>query len=294
MTKHRAFTLIELLVVIAIIAILAAILFPVFAQAKDAAKTTVALSNLKQTGLAIIMYTNDYDDSFPLSWSDDPTGQGYWTWQGKILPYTKSWGIVLNPKIAAPSGPQAYWQRLEHMGILPEEGADQMTKSPQGGYNYQGYFSNNNIAHLDGITGFGAFGYKYSNGTANPGYPSLTTTTVNDPTDMAMVTPASAWDYWMGVFGNSIQQPFSNCGEWNPASYDVVPGDWGFTGPVSIKPTTQSGIGPGCYYPDGIGVYTGVDGHAKTEAYVGQLMQVKQQSDGTFAFTHFNPTGTGS
>ncbi len=61
----RAFTLIELLVVIAIIAILAAILFPVFAQAKVAAKKTVAISNSKQIGLAILMYAGDNDDVYP-------------------------------------------------------------------------------------------------------------------------------------------------------------------------------------------------------------------------------------
>src|SRR5471030_1362046 len=63
----RAFTLIELLVVIAIIAILAAILFPVFAQAKDAAKKSVGLSNVKQVDLAYVMYSGDYDDTYIFS-----------------------------------------------------------------------------------------------------------------------------------------------------------------------------------------------------------------------------------
>src|SRR5580658_1891207 len=61
---QRGFTLIELLVVIAIIAILAAILFPVFAQAKEAAKKTACLSNTKQMGTATYIYLNDYDDTF--------------------------------------------------------------------------------------------------------------------------------------------------------------------------------------------------------------------------------------
>ncbi len=67
MSKKRAFTLIELLVVIAIIAILAAILFPVFAQAKTAAKKTQTISNTKQMGTAMQIYLGDYDDTYPLA-----------------------------------------------------------------------------------------------------------------------------------------------------------------------------------------------------------------------------------
>ncbi|MDR3690251.1 MAG: prepilin-type N-terminal cleavage/methylation domain-containing protein [Fimbriimonas sp.] len=94
--NRRAFTLIELLVVIAIIAILAAILFPVFAQAKRAAKQTVTISNLKQNVLAGVMYANDSDDTCFLSWQDgnwdDPIGGSYAV--QKLYPYTKSIDIV--------------------------------------------------------------------------------------------------------------------------------------------------------------------------------------------------------
>jgi len=89
--KSRAFTLIELLVVIAIIAILAAILFPVFAQAKAAAKKTTCLSNMKQIGLGVQMYINDVDDTLPMDqyWiQTPPTFQV--RWEAMIQPYIKN------------------------------------------------------------------------------------------------------------------------------------------------------------------------------------------------------------
>jgi len=95
MLKKQAFTLIELLVVIAIIAILAAILFPVFAQAREAARKTSCLSNLKQMGLGMLMYTQDYDERMVL-WQQGSgnyffDSEGFATSYDRLLqPYLKN------------------------------------------------------------------------------------------------------------------------------------------------------------------------------------------------------------
>jgi prepilin-type N-terminal cleavage/methylation domain-containing protein/prepilin-type processing-associated H-X9-DG protein len=106
-TSPAGFTLIELLVVIAIIAILAAILFPVFAQAREKARQTACLSNCKQMGNGIMMYTQDYDETLPSTQMgngaadtgigiDQSVGPAY-AWSYSIQPYVKNYGIFTCP-----------------------------------------------------------------------------------------------------------------------------------------------------------------------------------------------------
>ena len=99
------FTLIELLVVIAIIAILAAILFPVFAQAREKARMTACLSNVKQMGTAMMMYLQDYDENLPfkrVTCASQTGGPCFWwttqetTWKDSLIPYIKSGGRDYN------------------------------------------------------------------------------------------------------------------------------------------------------------------------------------------------------
>ncbi len=101
--KRHGFTLIELLVVIAIIAILAAILFPVFAQARAKARQTACLSNMKQMGLALLQYVQDYDETGPIS-SNLYGNEEFYVVTARLQPYIKSFGVCKCPDSAYNEG----------------------------------------------------------------------------------------------------------------------------------------------------------------------------------------------
>ena len=99
MIRRTGFTLIELLVVIAIIAILAAILFPVFARAREQARKTTCASNLRQLALAAKMYAQDYDDRLPLDYYAGNSSTTSSRLVGQVFPYIKNMGIFYCPSL---------------------------------------------------------------------------------------------------------------------------------------------------------------------------------------------------
>jgi prepilin-type N-terminal cleavage/methylation domain-containing protein/prepilin-type processing-associated H-X9-DG protein len=127
--RFSAFTLIELLVVIAIIAILAAILFPVFAQAREKARQTACLSNVKQIALGIIMYSQDYDETLPVA-GYNAQCRGRWQWQ--VFPYVKNEQIFTCPNLAS-----APWRSGQGNYNCPNSGVVvRVGQNDRGGYGW--------------------------------------------------------------------------------------------------------------------------------------------------------------
>jgi prepilin-type N-terminal cleavage/methylation domain-containing protein len=204
---RRGFTLIELLVVIAIIAILAAILFPVFARAKEAAKRTVDLSNTKQLSLAVIMYMGDVDDVNPML----RNGIADWActrFHGGVLPcqHTNSFHYVLNPYTKnkdISKSPQDSLPRSQTNCIGPNN------PEPDGGgiVSYGPTFNNPNFP----LVSYGVSGYDsahYPDGAPSPSAtPSLNGSAVTAPADTITLIPLfCTWSYYNGFWQYRFDQ----------------------------------------------------------------------------------------
>ena len=137
--RRKGFTLIELLVVIAIIAILAAILFPVFAQAREKARSTTCLNQAKQMGTALQMYAQDWDETLPRVWTCCPARD----WTTDLLPYIRTGSTAdaarVNAKLAAErpdlfSAAQPFFQ-------CPSKGPSRDARGFRRGYGYNWYLA---------------------------------------------------------------------------------------------------------------------------------------------------------
>ncbi|MCG9895258.1 MAG: prepilin-type N-terminal cleavage/methylation domain-containing protein [Fimbriimonadaceae bacterium] len=214
-SQNKGFTLIELLVVIAIIAILAAILFPVFAQAKAAAKKTADLNNTKQHGTRIMLYMADYDDMFPRHVYRAPGRRiGGWAvpvwWRDQIDPYVKSGKAVYDDGTnRVQVAERGIWDTPNKTG---SRGVYTMNRLLSPGYCYwnstAGYWACD--SDDDGVR------------NSEPIFPSVSVTAVDSPAQV------------IATFTQGINPDWNAAGDFSEASPWWWGGNvWVFTGPQS-------------------------------------------------------------
>jgi prepilin-type N-terminal cleavage/methylation domain-containing protein len=239
----RAFTLIELLVVIAIIAILAAILFPVFAQAKTAAKKAVAISNQKQIGTAMQIYMGDFDDYFPRQDDCQPqssvlnkalnsmpfnaTGAGctsapwyyrnnHYSWQRWLYPYTKNAEIFEHPGRKHLDDVGQWSQSGELMGgfalNLALTGAtNTYNRAPGAAGSYRNSWLGGNQNRIPDVGGAMLL-FEFSNSDIN--FAPVLVDAINNPLSDQVVYPMAVREFWARNF-----MKWTTCGSpntWSP------------------------------------------------------------------------------
>jgi len=287
---RRAFTLIELLVVIAIIAILAAILFPVFAQAKVAAKKAANISNHKQILTASLMYSSDYDDIFPLvlqpdmSGSTDVINPNVYTWQNSVQPYAKNWAMMVDPvsRYNNPDPKKAVDVFINY-GMLPRAGTANRAFFTDSWYVPSG------TARFDGILGAAdnATQTLYNNWLINPlpgVVPSLSQTQIAGVASTILATDATAPDMWLTTFGESIaDDAFDFCITWYPAYGSQT------TGPLSRYNASDNSLCSGQKGETGLICTQFADGHVKAAA-IGEVFKSGNDSAGDRVYVHMWPT----
>ena len=241
--KRHGFTLIELLVVIAIIAILAAILFPVFARARENARRTSCLSNLKQMGLAMMQYTQDYDETYPYAWANLGTtppggpwnlGTNVWAWQQILHPYHKSLQVFTCPSgVGATSlrPSRGHYGANNNLVVLPGSAAVSLasvqavasTYAFMDGGNYTlavGYARTTATANNGGyIPGIGKLGSTCAPGATGADYEDDCKTGRHfDGVNVAFADGHAKWLKTSVVMAESLKPAPSQYGAWNPAN----------------------------------------------------------------------------
>lgn len=293
--KQRAFTLIELLVVIAIIAILAAILFPVFAQAKQAAKTTQVLSQTKQIGLAQILYTADYDDTF------SPVAHFTPEWIHNTFlvlqqPYMKSLAVIMDP--LGPAKPSDNnFVLTSQWGMPPRRAAVTNTNAFRMGWRWplSSQFTGGQEWFIDGIAGANKDPgtWIWTSSSYIDGVPSLSTTAVARPSDQVMIAQSNHHDFnwalgceplnWFRYWGDP---PFNLYGDSNmicaPAARTRATGVEAGIVPVSVDRGTIT------TFPKGQSVSIATDSSAKVRPW-SQLMSKRAVRGGQITLDAFWP-----